>query len=236
MHWMDQFDLFLFDFDGVLVNTEHLHHQAYARMCERRGFILPWSFTRYCQAAHYGPTDLRDQIYAEFQALYEMEPNWDVLYAEKRSAFKELLEEGKVDLMPGVAKLLEALQAKNINRCVVTHSPIEFIARIRQDHPALQSIPHWFTREDYTHPKPHPECYQKAIATLAKEGDRIIGFEDTPRGLQALMGSQKVDSAQGWMVKCDLTPILVCPDDHPCLQEEISSQVRHFVSFEDVKM
>ena len=48
---MDQFtkdyDLFLFDFDGTLADTEALHHRAYVRMCGNRGFVLDWDFEKY---------------------------------------------------------------------------------------------------------------------------------------------------------------------------------------------
>jgi HAD superfamily hydrolase (TIGR01509 family) len=198
MQWIQQYQLFLFDFDGLLVNTEALHYQAYIKMCADRGFQLPWDFDRYSEAAHHSATGLREQIYAEFPGLEAQEPDWDILYAEKKKAFANLIAAGSTPLMPGVAQLLNALEKANIKRCVVTHSALPFIQTIRQQNPILDSIPHWITREDYLHPKPHPECYQIAIDRLAQEGDRIIGFEDSPRGFQALSGTQA-------------TPVLVCP-------------------------
>lgn len=187
MEWIEKYDLFLFDFDGLLVNTEYQHYRAYQQMCLGRGFELPWSFPRYCLAAHFNATGLRDQVYAEFPALYEIEPNWDILYQEKKKAYAQLIESGEVGLMPGVEELLIALEKKNIKRSVVTHSPLEHIEKIRQQNPLLETIPYWFTREHYQKPKPDPECYLLAIEKLATENDRIVGFEDTPRGLKALM-------------------------------------------------
>jgi len=187
MQWIYDFDLFLFDFDGLLVNTEDLHYQAYQRLCQRRGHPLPWSFERYCLAAHFDSTGLRDQIYKELPALEKEEPRWDVLYQEKKQAYVELLhEEDSVTLMPGIEKLLLALQEANKKRCVVTHSPLKHVSFIRGRNPLLDTIPDWFTREHYSRAKPDPECYFKAIGELSEDGDRIIGFEDTPRGLKAL--------------------------------------------------
>lgn len=187
MEWIKNFRLFLFDMDGLLVNTEELHYLAYQRMCRQRGVSLSWDFSRYCQAAHYKSTDLRDQIYAAFPKLHAQEPNWDILYAEKKQAILDLINEGVVHLMPGVRELLHALEAASIKRCVVTHSPDELVSAVRRQNPELDSIPVWITRHDYTHPKPNPECYLKAIKQLAIPGDNIIGFEDTPRGLTALL-------------------------------------------------
>lgn len=209
MQWIHHYQLFLFDFDGLLVDTERLHYQAYINMCAKRGFALTWSFQRYSEAAHHDPFALRDQIYAEFPALQRQEPNWAVLYEEKKALFLQLLESGPVPLMPGAEPLLIALQEANIKRCVVTHSPFTLISRIRQQNPILETIPHWITREDYHQPKPHPECYQIAIQRLAKPGDRLIGFEDTPRGLMALLGTEA-------------EPILVCPKDSSYLSSTLA--------------
>ena len=69
MQWIYKYQLFLFDFDGLLVDTESLHYQAYINMCATRGFDLTWNFHRYSEAAHHESTGLRDQIYAEFPKL-----------------------------------------------------------------------------------------------------------------------------------------------------------------------
>src|SRR5438034_1331570 len=104
MHWIRHFQLFLFDFDGLLVNTEHLHYQAYVDMLARHDCHVHWSFTQYCSLAHLSAEAIRDQIYAEFPDL----PDWKLLYAEKKQLYLELLSSGRVELMPGVQELLEA--------------------------------------------------------------------------------------------------------------------------------
>ncbi|MEN9654481.1 MAG: hypothetical protein RL235_593, partial [Chlamydiota bacterium] len=156
MQWIHRFQLFLFDFDGLLVNTEHLHYQAYCNMLSAEGFRLELSFQAYCQAAHASSTALREAIYASCPGL---SPDWDRLYREKKRAYLELLGAGKVELMPGVEPLLKALAEANIRRVVVTHSPREQITLIRRQHTIFQTLPYWLTREDYDLPKPHPDGY-----------------------------------------------------------------------------
>ena len=187
MRWIQDYQLFLFDFDGLLVNTEEIHFQAYRNMCEKYGFKLDWSFERYCHAAHYRAEGLREEIYQTLPQLYQAEPQWDVLYAYKRKQVIHLLESGAIQLMPGVEELLMKLQKANIKRCVVTHSPNSLVDVVRSQHSILDTIPHWITREHYTQPKPHPEGYQLAIQKFSSPEDNIIGFEDTPRGIEALL-------------------------------------------------
>jgi beta-phosphoglucomutase len=221
MLWIENFQLFLFDFDGLLVNSEKLHYQAYQQMCRRHGCELPWDFGSYIQVAHMGDDfAIRKEIYHLFPKLAEEFPEWAPLYAEKKQIYIELLTAGKMELMPGVGSLLERLEEKGIKRCVVTHSFRASVEEIRRQLPALNSIPNWVTREDVTRPKPDPEGYQKAIDLLAEPGDRIVGFEDTLKGLRAL---------QGTVAK----PVLICASSHPQLAQ-LPAGALHFESFERI--
>lgn len=221
MDWIRNFDLFLFDFDGLLVNTEEMHYRAYQRMMNHRGVTLEWDFNRYCKAAHYEATALRDHILQEYPDLFKGDVTWDVLYQEKQNALLELIQEGKATLMPGVANLLMALSDQNIPRAVVTHSPNKLITLIRSQNPLLDSIPTWITREQYQKPKPDPECYQLAIQKLKKEGDKVIGFEDTPRGLRALRGTEA-------------TAVLICTTNYPEIPDFLKAGALQFDSFESI--
>ena len=185
---MDSYHLFMFDFDGLLVNTEELHYRAYEKMCAQYGVQWNWDFPRYCSFAHFGATDARDQLRKDYPQLFNRGLSWDDLYKEKKRIYLELLDTG-TSLMPGVEKLLTELHKRNKLSCVVTHSASEQVNKIRSQHEMLQLIPHWITREDYGQPKPNSECYRRAIQRLNLPGKSVIGFEDTPRGLTALKGS-----------------------------------------------
>ncbi len=102
----------------------------------------------------------------------------------------------------------------------MTHSPASFVRNIRKRHLLLDTIPHWITREDYVHPKPNPACYQMAINQLARPSDEIIGFEDSPRGLDALLGTRA-------------KPVLICPSDASHLAHTLTQHpyVLHYPSF-----
>lgn len=221
VNWIKEYQLFLFDFDGLLVNTEEIQFMSYKRMCERRGVELKWDFADYCRVAHYSSEGLREQIYAQYPELKEQEPSWSVLYAEKKRALAELLNDGVVQPMPGVVKLLTALQDAGIRRCVVTHSADELVSIARKKNPIFNTIPNWFTREHYSQPKPNPECYLKAIDVLAKPDDKVIGFEDSPRGLRALMATRA-------------KPVLVCPDIYPEIPSFVSAGATYFPSFDTI--
>lgn len=218
MQWIHDYQLVLFDFDGLLVNTEEIHYQAYQRMCARHGVVMEMSFENYCKIAHYRSEGLSEALYGQYPKLREQEPVWSVLYAEKKQAMIDLLNEGAVQLMPGAERLLLALNDAGISRCVVTHSANELISIIRKQHAIFDTIPVWITREQYSKPKPDPECYVKAVSLLAKPEDKIVGFEDSPRGLKAMMGSRA-------------KPVLICQPIYPEIPDFVSNGVAHYTSF-----
>ncbi|HEY2810967.1 MAG TPA: HAD family phosphatase [Rhabdochlamydiaceae bacterium] len=219
MKWIEQFQLFLFDFDGILVDTEYLHYSAYVKMCALRGFSLEWDFEHYCTIAHRESQGIRKALLSQLPALAAQEPNWDALYAEKKKCYMQLLENSEnLQLLPGVESLLRVLHERNIAHCVVTNSPREHIEMIRALLPSLQRIPHWITREDYTLPKPSPEGYQKALSLYPYPKEKVIGFEDTLKGFQAL------HAVAG---QC----VLICPPHRTHIPECLALGGTHFPSF-----
>jgi len=220
MDWIGKYRLFLLDFDGLLVDTERVHFAAYKKMCSDRGFELDWSFEEYIQIAHYTDEGLAKHIYEKFPKLQKIESDWRVLYAEKKANLIELYQEGAVNLMPGAGPFLRYLQEGDARHCVVTHSDSDLVVALRRQHPELERIPYWITRFDYEKAKPNPECYRKAIALYAEGEEPVIGFEDTPRGMNALLGTP----AQG---------VLVTEERYPEIEAFKERGVLHFRNFEE---
>lgn len=223
MNWIDNYDLFLFDFDGLLVDTERLHYKAYQEMCRRYGFELPWSFLEFCSVAHGSSEGLRVEIYKLFPELFEKEPDWAVLYEIKQASYLRFLKEGELSLMPGAAALLTQLQKANKKRIVVTNSRREQIEEIKKQCPELDLIQNWVTREDYENPKPHPDGYLKAIELFGTPGDQVIGFEDSLRGLHSLISAK-------------VQPVLICHKEHPHLESADLTQVHYFPQLDHISL
>ena len=214
MNWVQDYQLFLFDFDGLLVDTESLHFAAYAELCRRYGYVLTWDFKQFCLEAHTEAMGVWKGLFREFPELFEKQPNKEILYEEKKVIYLELLAKSKLELMAGAAELLATLAKLGAKRAVVTNSPRLHIELIQAALPQLKTIPLWVTREDYAQPKPSPEGYLKAIEVLGKPGDRIIGFEDSAKGLKALLGA----GVEG---------VLVCPSQMDHVKECVALGAKH---------
>ena len=116
--------------------------------------------------------------------------------------------------------MLLHLKEKGVKSVIVTHSPKEQVDLICANLPILQTIMHRITREDYKEPKPSSECYELAIQCYGDERDRIIGFEDSLRGLFALKGTRAL-------------PIWICSKEHP-LFSHVDCETIHFETFSSI--
>lgn len=219
--WVERVEGLLFDLDGLLVNTERLHFSAYIKVLDKRGYFLNWNFSTFCRMAHKGANTLQDAIYAHFPQLQKDTPDWQEIYQEKKATYLQMLKEGNIECMPGIDRLLEVIKSKKIKCCVVTNSPREETALIRQALPQLDIIPSWVTREQYKRPKPCPDAYLVALKKFKRKQENIIGFEDSWRGLKALQNAG---------IRC----VLISPSSHLPAHEEIQKDTICFDSFEDI--
>ncbi len=219
----EDYQLFLFDLDGLLIDTDSLHHQAYVDFLKKRKYNLPWSFQEYLSIARSSSSALKEQIYNLFPDLHEIEPNWEVLYAEKRSAYIELLKKARsIPLMPGAESFLMRILYVGKTVAIVTNAGREEVEIIKTKVPLFSHISEWVVREDYEKPTPDPQCYKMAIDRLSFTRLGIIGFEDSARGLVALLGSSA-------------TAVLVSPYEYPQL-EAYKGRYERVASFDEIEL
>lgn len=179
---VDQYDLFLFDLDGTLVNTEELHYQAYTNAFEFYGleiFYPSFTFNEYCRYAHLDHLSMKQLISKQTIVSYEK------VYSKKKEEFLHLLDT-KLEFIPGADTLLAYLFQKNIKTAIVTHSEEDVLAKLLLKLPILANIHYTITRSDYANQKPNPECYIKALSYFP-ECKYPIGFEDSYKGFRSLV-------------------------------------------------
>ena len=97
---LSSYDLFLFDFDGLLVDTEKLHYLAYKRSCAENGVDLKWSFEEYASYSLFSADGLKNNLIKEFPLLSD----WAPFYQNKARCYIEILHDSPIDLMPGAEK------------------------------------------------------------------------------------------------------------------------------------
>ena len=220
MLFLDTYDTYLFDLDGLLINTESTHCKAYERTCQKRGYDVKWTFEEYVSMSHYSSTAVRDYLYTTFPKLQEEAPDWKTIHAEKTVEVLKLYEEGCVSFMPGAEEFLRWILSKDKPVAVVTNSLKSLVDIIKIHLPLLNEVPLWITRECYPNPKPAPDGYLLAYELIGK-GKRVVAFEDTPRGVEALLQTA-------------IQPVLISDIIYPEIVRFQEAGVFHFRSFHEL--
>ncbi len=166
----------IFDLDGVLIDSEGLQFEAYARVLRDFGVVITIEeYARHWIAAGQGPE------YAV--RTYGLPVEAAQLRALKNSIYHDLLRAAPA-LMPGAMAALERLHpafalalATNSN-----HADVAFIMEHFQLRRFFASVT---TREAYALPKPNPDAFLAAAAGLNVPPRSCIVVEDTYKGIVA---------------------------------------------------
>ncbi|MEM8629093.1 MAG: HAD family phosphatase [Chlamydiota bacterium] len=222
MDWWSSFRLFLFDFDGLLVDTEKGHFAAYNSTLAHYGYAPLGTFSQFIAYAHASSQALQDALHGRYPKLFGT-LCWDAFYQKKQEMYREWLEKSAIDLMPGVASLLHSLAAEEKMSAIVTHSCREHIETARGRSAPLQTISRIITREDYDLPKPAPACYNYALRQFPEEAEQAIGFEDSFRGICSLEQTQA-------------TSVFIQKKSYPLWEEGAARADIHAPSFSDLSL
>ena len=172
---------FIFDLDGVIVDTAKYHFLAWQKLANQLGI----EFTHEHNEELKGVSRVRSlDIILELgnvQASQEDKNKWLVQKNEEYLSY--LVDMDESEILPGVLKVLEYLKSKN-----------QFIAlgsASKNARPILEktNILHFFDAivdgNDVSNAKPDPEVFLRAAQLVGVSNENAIVFEDSVAGIQA---------------------------------------------------
>jgi beta-phosphoglucomutase len=168
----------LFDFDGVIADTENVHVAAWQRTFGAMGWL---ESDETCVRA--AEIDDRAFVREVFDRRKVDGGDVDGWVARKQELTLQLLADSP-KIYPGVARLVGNLQGK-VRLGVVTttwRSNVEAVLRASGLAEAFEFI---VAKEDVKAPKPSPQGYRLALAKLGPPALDVVVLEDSPSGLQA---------------------------------------------------
>lgn len=170
---------FIFDLDGTLVANMGLHEQAFARFNDRHG--VP-RFTADMRARLDGKRN-RDI----FPILFDRALSAEDLRAyadEKESIYREL-SRGQLVPVPGLVRLLDALDARGLPTALATSAPIENVVHTLEELGLAQRLTRIVRSDTMPRGKPHPDVFLAAAQLIDVPPAACLAFEDAPAGVLA---------------------------------------------------
>ena len=172
------FTAFVFDMDGVLLDTEPLYKQAMHQACEDLGFEM----THELHNAQIGiPHDAGNKMM--LKAFGEDFPI--ALYNEYTHKTMRALTAGDVPVKPGARELIDQLNSRDIPVAVATSTSSPIAPERLKRAGLYDKFSAVVTRSDVTHGKPHPEPFLTAAQRLKVDPTTCIALEDSHNGIRS---------------------------------------------------
>lgn len=166
---------FLFDLDGVIVDTESQYTRHWNAMGEK-----------YLGKQNFGIT-IKGQTLVQILDQYVEDPAMGVLLEEAVDKFEKKMD---YEFVPGAYEFLKKVKEAGIPSAIVTSSNEKKMAKVYEIHPDLKEmVSKVLTSEYFTRSKPDPECFMKGMEILGGTPESTIVFEDSIHGLAAGRGS-----------------------------------------------
>ncbi|KAL7143964.1 hypothetical protein ABFS83_08G226900 [Erythranthe nasuta] len=206
----------IFDCDGVILESEHLHRQAYNDAFEHFNVRCPSS------SSSSQPLNWTPEFYDVFQNLvgggkpkmrwYFKENGWptstvfdyspetdeerekliDILQDWKTERYKEIIKSGTVEPRPGVLRLMDEAKASGRKLAVcsaATKSSVIMCLENLIGMERFQSLDCFLAGDDVKQKKPDPSIYVTAAEKLGVSEKDCMVIEDSVIGLQAATGA-----------------------------------------------
>jgi HAD superfamily hydrolase (TIGR01509 family) len=169
---------FIFDMDGVIVDSNPFHKIALKQFCKKYGHDLS---EEQLKEKIYGRTN-KDWLVNVFGKLDEKKLRE---YADEKEALFRELYKNDVKPVDGLIEFLKKLDAQNIPRAIATSAPRANVDFTLSKTHTEKYFPIILDESFVSKGKPDPEIYLKTAAALKYSPEKCIVFEDSLSGVKA---------------------------------------------------
>ncbi|MBN1152030.1 MAG: HAD-IA family hydrolase [Dehalococcoidia bacterium] len=168
---------FLWDMDGVIVDSGAAHYQSWREAFASRGA----AFTDEQFRAFFGTRD--DLIIGKVLGPLAAE-EVRAIEDEKEQRYRALVR-GKARILPGVVPLLEAMKKNGFRIALGTSAPMANVDAVMPELGLSRYFDAVVCGEDVSEGKPSPQIYLLAAEKLHADPAQCVVFEDSPHGVEA---------------------------------------------------
>ncbi len=163
----------LFDFDGVIVDTEPIYDAYWNEAGERYGVGIPHF------ASHIKGTTLPDMLKTYFA---DRTAEYQAMIVQESTAFEQQMP---FPIVEGALEFMSLLKQKDIKVGLVTSSDNMKLARALRILHIADFFDTIVSADRITAGKPNPMCYRLAAQDLKSDPADCLVFEDSFAGIQA---------------------------------------------------
>ena len=174
--WRHRFMACIFDFDGVVIDSEPVHALAKRQILDRHSIGYP--ATIFDDFKGRTDVDFFDHVKG-----FAAELDADVLLAEKRDRYLDLFS--RVELMPGFEDFFRLASGRVDRLGIATSATRRDVDLVIARHGFLRSVDVVVTSDDTKRSKPDPEPYLLTIERLGVAASATLVIEDSPNGIRS---------------------------------------------------
>jgi HAD superfamily hydrolase (TIGR01509 family) len=183
MSIIDKYDLFIFDLDDTLIQSEKYHYNAW--LITLKKFIND-DFTMseneffsifHCITQNKIPIYLQDKLHLD---------NYAEVIEYKNKTYFEIInrEQNNIQMIDGCEEFITQILKQKKQFVIVSNSLKSNIDFFCELFPILNKSSKNYYREILKNKKPHPECYQTVVQDFPNK--RLVGFEDSITGIHSI--------------------------------------------------
>ena len=170
----------IFDMDGVIVNSEPLHHLAYKKMFEE--FKLDVSNSLYESFTGQSTYSICEQLCE----IFDLKVDANALVLSKRKHFKIIFEnDSSFEMIDGAMNLIKDYFENNLTLVLASSASMTNIERIFKKFDLNKFFKAKISGADLKESKPNPEIFVKAAELAGFKKDECIVIEDSTSGIMA---------------------------------------------------
>ncbi|QYK50933.1 MAG: HAD family hydrolase [Anaerolineales bacterium] len=170
----------LFDFDGLILDTEWPDYESWQEVYQSHGQALPVETWGQIVGGN-GASDFDPHTHLE-QLCGKLLDREEVWISRRQRYLSNLAD---LEVLPGVIDYLDSAEDMGLQLAVASSSPENWV----RGHLARLGLYERFdaikTADDVKRTKPDPELYNAALAELGVAPEEAIVFEDSPNGVLA---------------------------------------------------
>jgi beta-phosphoglucomutase len=211
------FQALIFDLDGVLADTAHLHHAAWKRLTDEIG--LPWNEDIGEKLKGVDRAASLEIVLGEAAAGYTREQKQQ-LADRKNAYYRKAIETFSAgDLLPGALVALKA--ARNAGLKIALASASRSAGELVERMGIGEFFDHIVDASTIARAKPDPEIFQRAAAALGVDAADCLGIEDAQAGIAAIKSAG--------MVALGIGDVRILGEADAVLPDLSSFRLEHFV-------